>query len=91
MHLDAVPDRNVLERPHAGGVRGCRFTLIDIGQLGHAPLRLCEDAILSIAEKLWTMEDIAELVEAAAPKPGRPVTYKSVRRKSPDKTRWQPN
>jgi hypothetical protein len=30
----------------------------------------------SIADRLWTMEEIAELIEAAAPKPGRPATYK---------------
>lgn len=29
-----------------------------------------------VSDRLWSMEDIAELVEAAAPKPGRPVTYK---------------
>ena len=29
-----------------------------------------------IADRLWTMEEIAELIEAAAPKPGRPAFYK---------------
>jgi hypothetical protein len=29
-----------------------------------------------VTDMLWSMEDIAELVEAAAPKPGRPKTYK---------------
>ena len=29
-----------------------------------------------LADRLWTMEEIAELIEAAAPKPGRPAAYK---------------
>lgn len=29
-----------------------------------------------LTDRLWNMEDVAELFEAAAPKPGRPATYK---------------
>jgi hypothetical protein len=30
-----------------------------------------------VTDRLWSMEEIAELIEAAAPKPGRPATYKN--------------
>ena len=29
-----------------------------------------------LTDRLWSMEEIAELIEAAAPKPGRPAIYK---------------
>jgi hypothetical protein len=29
-----------------------------------------------VTNKLWSIEDIANIVEAAAPKAGRPATYK---------------
>ena len=30
----------------------------------------------NVTDRLWTMEEIAEMIDAAAPKPGRPATYK---------------
>jgi len=29
-----------------------------------------------VTDRLWSMEEIAEMVEATLPKPGRPATYK---------------
>lgn len=31
-----------------------------------------------VSNKLWSVEDIAVMVDAAAPKPGRPKTYKKM-------------
>ena len=42
----------------------------------HKTLRVTPAMAAGLTDKLWSMEDIAELVEAAAPKPGRPATYK---------------
>ena len=42
----------------------------------HKTLRVTPAMETGIADRLWTMEEIAELIEAAAPKPARPVTYK---------------
>lgn len=42
----------------------------------HKTLRVTPAMEAGIADRLWTMEEIAELIEAAASKPGRPATYK---------------
>lgn len=42
----------------------------------HKTLRVTPAMAAGVTDKLWSMEDIAELVDAAAPKPGRPATYK---------------
>jgi hypothetical protein len=42
----------------------------------HKTLRVTPAMQAGIADRLWTMEEIAELIEAAAPNPGRPATYK---------------
>ena len=41
----------------------------------HKTLRVTPAMAAGVTDKLWSMEDIAELVGAAAPKPGRPKTY----------------
>jgi hypothetical protein len=48
-----------------------RFT-----RLIHKTLRVTPAMEAGIADRLWTMEEVAELIEAAGPKPGRPATYK---------------
>ena len=42
----------------------------------HQTLKVTPAMAAGVTDKLWSMEDIAELVDAAAPKPGRPATYK---------------
>jgi IS1 family transposase len=42
----------------------------------HKTLRMTPAMAAGITDKLLTMEDIANLIDAAAPKPGRPKTYK---------------
>ncbi len=42
----------------------------------HNTLRVTLAMEAGIADRLWTMEEVAELIEAAAPKPGRPAFYK---------------
>ena len=42
----------------------------------HKTLRVTPAMAAGVTDKLWSMEDVAELVAAAAPKPGRPATYK---------------
>lgn len=42
----------------------------------HKTLRVTPAIAAGVLDRLWSMEDIAELVEAAAPKPGRPATYR---------------
>jgi len=41
----------------------------------HKTLRVTPAMAAGVTDRLWSMEDIAELVEAAAPKPGRPAAY----------------
>jgi hypothetical protein len=47
-------------------------------QLDAHPQDAAGDAAMEagLTDRLWTMEEIAELVDAAAPKPGRPKSYK---------------
>jgi IS1 family transposase len=42
----------------------------------HKTLRVTPAMEAGLTDRLWTMEEIAELVDAAAPKPGRPKSYK---------------
>lgn len=42
----------------------------------HKTLRVTPAMAAGVTDRLWSATDIAELVEAAAPKPGRPATYK---------------
>ena len=47
-----------------------------LGVVRHFEIRVTPAMAAGVTDKLWSMEDIAELVDAAAPKPGRPATYK---------------
>jgi IS1 family transposase len=42
----------------------------------HKTLRVTPAMEAGLTDRLWTMEEIADLVEAAAPKPGRPAAYR---------------
>jgi hypothetical protein len=42
----------------------------------HKTLRVTPAMAAGVTDKLWSIEDIAVIVEAAAPKPGRPAIYK---------------
>jgi IS1 family transposase len=42
----------------------------------HKTLRITPAMAAGVTDKLWSIEDIAMIVEAAAPKPGRPAVYK---------------
>jgi hypothetical protein len=42
----------------------------------HKTLRFTPAMAAGVTDRLWSVEDIALIVEAAAPKPGRPKTYK---------------
>src|SRR5256714_8639991 len=43
----------------------------------HKTLRVTPAMAASVSDRLWSLEDIAIMVDAAAPKPGRPKTYKN--------------
>jgi IS1 family transposase len=42
----------------------------------HKTLRVSPAMAAGVTDRLWSIEDIANIVEAAAPKPGRPASYK---------------
>jgi len=42
----------------------------------HKTLRVTPAMAAGVTDKLWSVEDIANMVDAAAPKPGRPKSYK---------------
>ena len=42
----------------------------------HKSLRISPAMAVALTSRLWSMDDVAELVEAAAPKPGRRGAYK---------------
>jgi len=41
-----------------------------------APRRRVWAVAVGFEDRLWSMQDFAEMIDAAAPKPGRPATYK---------------
>jgi hypothetical protein len=45
----------------------------------HKSLRVTPAMAAGVTDRLWSIDDIAEIVEAAAPKPGRPKSYKKRR------------
>ena len=42
----------------------------------HKTLRITPAMAAGLTDRVWGMEDVVELMDAAAPKRGRPVTYK---------------
>jgi hypothetical protein len=42
----------------------------------HKTLRVAPAMAAGVTDRLWNVEKMAEMVEAAAPKPGRPKTYR---------------
>ncbi len=44
----------------------------------HKSLRVTPAMEAGITDHLWTMEEIAEMIDATLPKPGRPKTYKKI-------------
>ena len=47
----------------------------------HKTLRITPAMAAGVTDRLWSIEDIANIVEAAAPKPGRPSPYKNAKPK----------
>jgi hypothetical protein len=43
----------------------------------HKTLRITPAMTAGVTDRLWSIEDVANVVEAAAPKPGRPATTRS--------------
>ena len=42
----------------------------------HKTLRITPAMAAGLTDRVWDMEDVVELMDAASPKPGRPVSYK---------------
>jgi hypothetical protein len=42
----------------------------------HKTLRVAPAMAAGVTDRLWNVEKMAEMAEAAAPKPGRPKTYR---------------
>ena len=42
----------------------------------HKTLRITPAMAAGVSDKLWSMEDVANMVDATLPKPGRPKTYR---------------
>jgi IS1 family transposase len=42
----------------------------------HKSLRMSPAMAAGVSDKLWSMEEIAEMIDATLPKPGRPAAYK---------------
>ena len=43
----------------------------------HKPLRVSPAMAAGVADRLWNMEDVVEMVEAGLPKPGKRGPYKA--------------
>ena len=44
----------------------------------HKTLRVTPAMAAGVTDRLWSMEEIAEMIDATLPKPGRPATYKKI-------------
>jgi hypothetical protein len=43
---------------------------------GEMPYRVTPAMAAGLTDRLWTMEDVAEMIDATLPKPGRPKTHR---------------